>query len=157
MTRLVLIPVLLAGLATTPALADTCTPVSGKFNEVIMSRDASPNDPAGRVVGTVDGTLAGATTAFITSISPARDGGLQVSTNNAFATLEGNLLFAKGSANWTFISNGFYQVDLTLTITGGSGKYTNATGTINVLGVGNNVGAGTGQFIHEYRGTVCTP
>ena len=158
MKRLALLPVIVAvSLAAPPAQADTCTTVSGKFNEVIMSKDAAPNDPADRVIGTVDGSLAGATTAFITSLTPARDGGFQVSTINAFATLEGNLLLAKGSASWTFISNGFYQVDLALTITGGAGKYGNATGTINVLGVGNNVGPGTGQFLHDYRGTVCTP
>ena len=84
-----------------------------------MSADAAPNDPAGRVVGTVDGSLAGSTTAFISTIAPIANGGLAVTTVNTFATLEGNLLFAKGSATWTFISNGFYQVDLTLTVTGG--------------------------------------
>jgi hypothetical protein len=126
-----------------------------KFNELILAADAAPNDPAGRVVGNVDGTLAGATTAFIVSIAPVANGGLSVVTNNAFATLEGNLLFTRGAASWTFIQNGYCQVDLTLTVTGGSGRYANATGSIKVLGVGNNVGPGTGQFLHEYRGQVC--
>jgi hypothetical protein len=139
------------------AAAATCYDVSGKFNEVIMGSDSAPNDPAGRVVGSVDGTLAGATTAIITALSPSANGNLNVSTVNAFATLDSNLLFAKGSATWLLVKNGYYQVTLTLTVTGGSGKYNNATGTINILGIGNNVGPGTGQFIHDYRGQVCVP
>lgn len=140
-----------------PAMAQAqCADVSGKFNELILAQESAPNDPAGRVLGTVDGSLAGSTTAFITSLTPARDGGFSVKTNNAFATLEGNVLLATGSADWTFIRNGYYQVDLTLTVTGGTGKYANATGTIKILGVGDGVGPGTGQFLHEYRGQVCT-
>lgn len=157
MKRFILLTVLLAApWAATSVQAQTCTEVSGKFNEMILPADSAPNDPAGRVLGNVDGTLAGATTAFITGIVPAVNGGLKVTTNNAFATLEGNLLFTSGAATWTFISNGFYQVDLTLTITGGAGKYAGASGSIKVLGVGDNVGPGTGQFLHEYRGQVCT-
>jgi hypothetical protein len=158
MNRFLIFAIFVAGpWAATSVQAQTCSDVSGKFNEVIMPADSAPNDPAGRVVGNVDGSLAGATTAFITQIAPTVNGGLKVTTNNAFATLEGNLLFTSGAADWTFIQNGFYQVDLTLTVTGGAGKYANATGTIRVLGVGNSVGPGTGQFLHEYRGQVCTP
>ncbi len=138
------------------AQAQTCTEVSGKLNEMILPQDSAPNDPAGRIVGNVDGTLAGATTAFLTSLTPARDGGFSVKTTDAFATLEGNLLIANGTGDWTFIRSGYYQVDLTLTITGGTGKYANATGSIKLLGVGNAVGQGTGQFQQEYRGQVCT-
>jgi hypothetical protein len=142
--------------APTPAQAQSCSEVSGKFNELILPQDSAPNDPAGRILGNVDGSLAGATTAFITALRPGLNGGLSVTTNNAFATLEGNILLANGSGDWAFIRNGFYQVELTLTITGGTGKYAGATGTIRTLGVGNNVGPGTGQFLQEYRGQVCT-
>lgn len=157
MKRIALIACLLAApWAAASAHAQTCADVSGKFNEMILPQDSAPNDPAGRVLGNVDGSLAGATTAFITSLAPGLNGNLKVTTNNAFATLEGNLLFTRGTADWTFIQNGFYQVDLALTVTGGAGKYANATGSIRVLGVGNNVGPGSGQFLHEYRGQVCT-
>ena len=142
--------------AATPVEA-ACSPAGGKFIEHILSRDAAPNDPAGRVVGNVDGTLQGAMTAFITSLSPARDGGFDVGTYDAFATDAGNILYIKGSGRWTFIKNGFYQVQLTLTIVGGSGAYAGATGTLTTLGVGNNVGPGSGEFVQEYTGQICTP
>ena len=135
----------------------TCVEVSGKFNEVILPRDAAPNDPFGRILGNVEGSLEGATTAFLTGITPGANGSLRVTTNNAFATQEGNTLFTRGTAEWTFIKSGFYQVDLTLTIIGGTGRFAGAVGTIRSLGVGNNVGPGTGQFVQEYRGQVCTP
>jgi hypothetical protein len=46
-----------------------------------------------------------------------------------------------------------------LTITGGSGKYTGATGTITLKGRDRNVfgGPGDGTFELIYRGSVCAP
>lgn len=134
-----------------------CTEISGKFNEFILPRDSAPTDPFGRILGNVDGSLEGAVTAFLTSLAPGLDGGLHVTVTHAFATQEGNLLLTRGVGDWTFIKNGFYQVDMTVSIVGGTGRYTNATGTFKLLGVGNNVGPGTGQFLHEYRGQLCTP
>ena len=155
--RLAIVTVALAAFSMpATARAQTCTDISGKLNEVILPQDSAPNDPAGRIIGNVDGTLAGGTTAFLTALTPGRDGGFSVKTVDAFATLEGNLLIASGTGDWTFIRNGYYQVDLTLTVTGGTGKYANATGTIKLLGVGNAVGPGTGQFFQDYRGQVCT-
>jgi hypothetical protein len=147
-----------ASWSVTPAHAQSsCQQVSGKLNELIMPQGAAPNDPAGRVLGNVDGSLEGATTAFINSLAPIANGGLHVTTYNAYATQEGNFLFATGIADWTFVKSGFYQQDLTLTVVGGTGRYSNATGSIHVVGIGNNVGPGTGQFLSEYRGQVCAP
>ena len=143
-----------AASAQTPT---TCQPVSGKFNELILPQAAAPNDPLGRILGTMDGSLEGATTAFLTSLAPILNGGLHVTSYNSFATLAGNTLFTIGAADWAFIKSGYYQVSLTLSIVGGTGTYAGAVGTINALGVGNNVGPGTGQFLYEYRGQVCTP
>jgi hypothetical protein len=134
-----------------------CEPVSGKFTEFILPGASAPNDPAGRVLGNVDGTLEGATTAFITSIAPELNGNLHVTTNNVFVTQAGNQLFMRGDAHWEFISKGFYQVELTLQIVGGAGRYAGASGSMTTLGVGDNVGPGSGLFLQEYRGQVCTP
>jgi len=139
------------------AVQAACLPATGKFTEFILPQGSAPNDPAGRVVGNVDGTFKGATTAFISGIQPELNGGLHVTTVNSFATEEGNQLFMRGDGHWEFLQNGFYQVQLTLTIIGGAGKYAKASGTIKTLGIGNNVGPGRGAFIQEYTGQVCTP
>lgn len=148
---------LAAVLAAGPASAATCAPVSGKFTEHILPKESAPNDPAGRVLGNVDGTLQGTTTAFITALELGLNGDLHVTTNNVFITDEGNQLFLHGDAQWREIFRGFYQLELTLQIVGGTGKYTAAGGSIKTLGVGNNIGPGSGQFLQEYRGEVCTP
>ena len=132
-----------------------CTEISGKFNELILPNESAPNDPFGRILGNVDGSLEGAVTAFLTSFKPDQDGNVQVENNHAFATQEGNLLFTRGAANWTLVKEGTFYVDMTLNVVGGTGKYEGATGVIRFLGVGNNVGPGTGQFVDEYRGTLC--
>ena len=161
MKRVILLMIL--GVATTPwsvtaVYADTCQEVSGKFNEFILPRESAPNDPFGRVLGNVDGSLEGTTTAFLTSFSPGANGSVHVTTFNVFVTQEGNQLFTRGTADWAFIKAGVYQVELTLSIVGGTGKYANASGSIAVLGVGNNVLPGRpGQFVQEYRGQLCKP
>jgi hypothetical protein len=143
--------------AAVPASAATCAPVSGNFNEVILPKDSAPNDPGGRVLGNVDGSLKGVTTATVTSREPRLNGGFFVVTSNIFLTDEGNMLFTRGEANWSEVSRTFYQVDLTLTVTGGTGTYAGATGSIKIRGVGNNISATSGEFVHEYRGQVCRP
>jgi hypothetical protein len=60
------------------------------------------------------------------------------------------------AGDWSEVSRGFYQVDPTLQVTGGTGS-SGATGSIKIRGVGNNISAAGGEFVHEYRGDVCTP
>jgi hypothetical protein len=134
----------------------TCTEISGNLNEFILPQASAPSDPFGRILGTVKGSLEGSVTAFLTTFVPAPSGDVHVTNNHAFATLEGNQLFTRGAADWLFVKNGFYQVDMTLVVAGGTGKYSSATGSIHLLGVGNNIAPGTGQFVDEYRGTICT-
>jgi hypothetical protein len=151
--------VLLAALvgAASPASAATCGSVSGNFNELVLPKDSAPNDPGGRVLGNVDGTLKGVTTATVTSREPRVNGNFFVVTSNVFLTDEGNMLFTRGEATWSEVSRSFYQVELTLQVTGGTGKYAGASGSIKIRGVGNNISAASGEFVHEYRGQVCTP
>lgn len=151
------VAVLALGAASAAPVEAGCTTIGGKFTELILPQASAPNDPAGRILGTVDGSLEGATTAFLTSITPELNGGLHVTTYDTFATLEGNQLFAVGDGHWVFIKNGFYKVSLTLTIVGGTGKWSTVGGTIYTQGVGNNVGPGTGTFQQAYTGGICTP
>lgn len=140
-----------------PAAAETrvCNDVSGKLNEFILPQSAAPNDPFGRILGTIRGSFQGATTAFLTSFRPSPSGDIDITVNDTFSTEDGNLLYTQGVAHWAAVKPGFLQVNLTLAIAGGTGKYASATGTLKVLGIGNNIGPGTGQFVQEYRGTIC--
>lgn len=135
----------------------TCTEISGKLNEFILPQSAAPNDPFGRILGTVRGSLQGSTTAFLTSFVPSPGGDVRITVTDTFSTEEGNQLFTKGAAYWTAVKPGFLKVDLTLVVAGGTGKYEDAIGSLKILGIGNNVGPGTGQFVQEYRGQICTP
>jgi hypothetical protein len=47
--------------------------------------------------------------------------------------------------------------NVTLTITGGSGKYTGATGTITLVGKAVFDSSGGGTFDVIYQGSVCGP
>jgi len=149
--------VLALGCLATPAAAQQriCTEISGQLNEFILPQASAPTDPFGRILGNVKGSLEGSVTAFLTAFQPAPNGNVHVTNNHAFATLEGNQLFTRGAADWVLVKTGFYQVDMTLNIAGGTGKYATATGSIHLLGVGNNIAPGTGQFVDEYRGQIC--
>jgi hypothetical protein len=151
------VAVLALSAASVAPVEAACTSIGGKFTEHILPQASAPNDPAGRILGTVDGSLEGATTAFITSISPELNGGVHVTTYDTFATLEGNQVFAVGDGHWVLIKTGFYKVSLTLTIVGGTGKYSTVGGTIYIQGVGDNVGPGSGTFLQAYTGGICTP
>jgi hypothetical protein len=149
-------------LAAIPAAAQTrsgitCTEISGRLNEFILPQSAAPNDPFGRILGTVRGSLQGSTTAFLTSFVPSPNGDVKITVTDTFLTDEGNELFTKGAANWTAVKPGFLQTNITLAIAGGTGKYKDATGSLKVFGIGNNVAPGTGQFLQEYRGQICMP
>jgi hypothetical protein len=152
-----LIIAVFACMAAVPAAAQTrtCTEMSGKLNEFILPPSAAPNDPFGRILGTVRGSLQGATTAFLTSFQPSPNGDVKITVIDTFSTDEGNNLITQGAATWTAVKPGFLAVDLTLVVAGGTGKFRDATGSLHLLGIGNNVGPGTGQFVQEYRGTIC--
>jgi hypothetical protein len=135
----------------------TCTAVNGKIFERVLPSSAAPNDPFGRVVGTITGTLSGSATAVLTS-NPRQN---PIGTIDAFATDRG-LLIATGSAVFSPLGNvpGGPSVvgdSLELTVTLGTGEFVGATGTIHATGVGLGVGPGQGEFILSYTGTICTP
>ena len=123
----------------------------------ITSTSIPSNDPFGRVLGNVDGVLNGASTAFITS-----NNGLNATSFDVFVTNGGDMLTATGAVALTPVPGkppGEFTEKATLTITGGSGKYAGATGTIALEGQGHNVfgGPGVGTFDVIYRGSVCGP
>jgi hypothetical protein len=148
--------VALACLTASPAAAQgrVCRDVSGMLNEFILPQGAS-TDPFGRIVGVVKGDLEGAVTAWLTTFVPSPSGSVRVTNNHAFANAAGDQFFTRGAADWTIVIPGFYWVDMTLVIQGGTGKYESATGSIKLQGIGNNIAPGTGQFIDHYKGEIC--
>jgi hypothetical protein len=139
-----------------------CQPVAGKISETIISPFAL-NDPFGRTLGTVEGVLNGSTTATITTFNPppAPFIVLNITTLNVFVTKGGDVLVGTGAGAFTPIPGkppGEFTDSLTVTITGGTGKFAGATGTIVYSGEGHCVfGPGLVRFDFTYNGSVCTP
>ena len=126
-----------------------CQSVSGSMTETIVP---APNDPNGRALGIVSGVLSGASTAVITS----PDGSTSF---DVFVTNRGDLLQGNGALTLTPVpgNSSEFTLNVILTITGGSGKYSGATGTLRYQGLAQFSSPTTGTFDVIYRGSVCGP
>jgi hypothetical protein len=109
------------------------------------------NDPLGRLLGTVTGVLNGASTVFITSVNPVR-------SYDVFVTTSGDMLIAIGAPTRTPVPGepGEFISHVDLTVTGGSGKYAEATGTMTFDGT-SHTGTVPPTADLIYKGTVCGP
>ena len=154
--RKIAVVLCLAVLGTAIEARADCQHVRGGITETVIP---SPNDPFGRALGNVHGVLNGASTAVLTSRNPSPTA-LNFTSFDVFVTNRGDMLTATGAVVMTPVPGkppGEFTSDVTLTITGGSGKYAGATGTITFEGQGHNVfgGPGVGTFDVIYRGSVC--
>jgi hypothetical protein len=124
-----------------------CQNVSGSMTETIID---APNDPYGRALGNLTGTLNGASTALITS----PDGSTSL---DVIVTNRGDMLKGDGAITLTPIpgSSNESTLNVILTIIGGSGKYESATGTLTYQGQAQFTSETTGTFNVIYRGSVC--
>lgn len=124
-----------------------CQSVSGSMTETIVP---APNDPYGRALGIVSGVLSGASTAVITS----PDGSTSF---DVIVTNRGDLLQGNGAITLTPVpgNSSEFTLNAILTITGGSGKYSGATGTLKYQGLAQFSSPTTGTFNVFYRGSVC--
>jgi len=148
-----------------------CQNVTGGFTEFVIAPFGSPNDPLGRVVLQINGTITGIGTAILTSVGPGPSPGtLGATTRHLFLVSSGVLqeadqITATGVAVFTPIPNSANVQDLlTLTITGGTGKYAGASGTIVAKGTGINFfplppgpsSANQSSFSFALSGQLCT-
>jgi hypothetical protein len=126
-----------------------CQNVVGSMTETIIR---GPNDPYGRTLGIVTGVLNGASTAVVTS----PDGS---TSYDVIVTNRGDMLTGTGSITLTPIpgNSSDFTVNVILTITGGSGKYSGATGKLTYMGLAQFPSATTGTFNLIYRGSACGP
>jgi len=145
--------VCLAVLGTAIQARADCQHVRGSDVETIIP---SPNDPFGRALGIVNGVLNGASTAVVTSSSPD---GLHATSFDVFVTNRGDILTATGVVTFTPApgSSSEFTENATLTITGGSGEYKGASGTITLEGKAVFDSTGGGTFYVIYKGSVCGP
>ena len=143
----------LAVLGTSIEARADCKHVRGSDVETIIP---SPNDPLGRTLGIVNGVLNGASTAVVTSTRPD---GLNATSFDVFVTNGGDMLTAIGAVTLTPVpgSSSKFTENATLTITGGSGKYKGASGTITLEGKAVFDSSGGGTFDVIYQGSVCGP
>ena len=128
-------------LAAAPVFgAPECKKVNGKFSEFVIDPFLSPADPYGRVVLVSQGTINAIGTAILTSVGDGpTPGTLGATTRHLFLVSQKDQLTATGVAVFTPIPGTPNVTDvLTLTITGGTGKFANATGTIVATGLGTN-------------------
>ena len=122
------------------AAPPNCQNVNGKFSEFVITPFGSPNDPFGRVVLVAQGTINAVGTAILTTVGPGpTPGTLGATTRHVFLVSEEDQLTATGVAVFTPIPGSPNVQDLlTLTISGGTGKFASATGTILATGTGVN-------------------
>ena len=106
------------------------------------------------MLGIVGGTLDGASTTYVTGQSAD---GLSATSTDVFVTKKGDLLTANGEVTFTPIADSPSELTeaATLTITGGSGDYAGATGTIALEGRASFDSTGGGTFDLVYHGSIC--
>jgi hypothetical protein len=100
----------------------------------------------------VNGVLNGASTSVITS----PDGSTSF---DVIVTNRGDMLKGNGTVTLTPVPDNAneFTLNVILTITGGSGKYRGATGTLKYQGSAQFTSPSTGTFNVIYRGSVCSP
>jgi hypothetical protein len=136
-----------------------CERVSG---QIIWSVIPAANDPFGRVLGSISGSLEGATTDTITAFLAAGPDGITTSDLPIFWLGPNDIITATSIAKFTTTSNpDVVNDEQTITITGGTGKYAGATGTIAAKGKGHFLFpahvVGQTFFKVDYAGEVCVP
>ena len=123
----------------------------------------SPNDPNGeRVLGIVHGVLSGADTTVVTSVDTSASPVLKATCLDIFVTSRGDMLTGTGVVTLTPVPGkppGEFTENEVLTVTGGSGKYEGATGTITLEGQVHNFFGGPGVATADliYQGSVSGP
>lgn len=169
--------------ASLPAQNKLCYKIAGVANETIVPREASPGDTFGRVIGTFQGDFGGAGNATLSAalVSPPafNAGGLAtaatIQVRHVFLTGPGDTLTTRGTAAFnvvTAVEPGttqatqsrcpgtpcIIQVPQTLEITGGTGRWAGATGSLQNIGIGDlNLPVGQGVFAFSVKGEVCLP
>lgn len=160
-----------------------CQKIAGTMHETIVPAESAPNDPFGRIIGMFNGSLGGANNASLTAFlvtPPAFSPGAPVPTavmqvRHVFMTGPGDTITTLGKTIFNIApatlpgsseaalsrcpgTPCIVQNPQVLDITGGTGRWTGATGQFRNLGLGNlNLPQGQGTFTFVVQGEVCLP
>ena len=137
-----------------------CRNVNGRATWTIIP---APNDPFGRILGPSTGDLRASISAYITSLVNLPDGSLNATSVEVWVLGAQDMLVFDGKATFTPIPGkplGTVYDELKLAVTGGTGIYAGATGSLQVTGTGHNLfgpesGPGKGYFEVAYKGNIC--
>src|SRR5262245_30693344 len=150
--------------APNAAASPGCQNVTGKVTWTLVPN----NDAFGRYVGPISGALKGAASEVLINLTPGPIGqtiGFTATSQSTWVVDQEDLLLLTGVHNLVSTvlePSVIFDDALTLTVTGGTGKYAGATGTINATGtvynlLGPGFGVGNTYFDLRFSGTVCTP
>ena len=155
--------VCLAAFSLAPAARaddDKCKDVSGHS---VSTTIPAPNDPLGRSLGSSTGDLKASVSGFLTTVIPEPDGSIQATSVEVWVLGTQDMLVLTCKTNAIPIPGapvGTVSASVTYTVTGGTGKYAGATGSIHAALTGFNAfgpkaGPGSTYFDGRYEGNVC--
>jgi hypothetical protein len=147
-TLLRLVPATLAIAVAGGAAFAACEHVAGSIAATIVG-----GEPL-NVLGSVNGTLEGATRAVVLGQAADEDGRVTLDLTHDFVTLDGSSLKTTDSAVWTPVPGheGLFHMRTAYKITGGTGTYGAASGQLANDGIADTT---TGLVTLRYGGQVC--
>jgi len=124
-----------------------CAPVGGTF--IINFVDQT------NAAALLTGDLAGAARGLALKVEPGANGVINYTTTHAITTQGGDLLMTSDHSVLTPVQgqDKMYFFSQVQTVTGGTGRYANATGTLTEYGAFN---AAVAEGVLRYTGHVCT-
>lgn len=143
-----ILPVALGLVLVGGAAMAGCEPVAGTIDATVVG-----GEPV-NVLGNVTGDLAGATRAVLMGQGAGENGQVTLQLAHDFVTFDRGSLHTTDAAVWTPIPGreGVFHMSTQYTITGGSGAYAGATGSLVNDGVADTT---TGLVTLRYAGEVC--
>lgn len=127
-----------------------CRAVSGSISANVVN---NPAVSTGLALGTVTGNLAGATLATFTA-TPSSNGSLSLVLHHNFVTDARNSLATEDTGTLIPVPglDNVFRMSVDYTITGGTGKFAHATGSLHNHGEAD---LNTGLLTLTYSGQVC--
>jgi hypothetical protein len=137
-----------AAAAQSSAAQPHCTPVGGSLMTNFVDQDTT--------LGTVTGDLAGAVSATLLGVTQEPAGAFVFSVLHQWVTTTGDTIMVDpAQATASPVREGLFGVvSYPVTISGGTGRFQGARGTLQSIG---EVDLNTQRTVFRYQGTICFP